>query len=1197
MKRHILISIAACIVFLLTGCNPDVPYTKGTGMYPGDPSEDFAPILKEDDGTYRNIAKNRITYHSSSYDYNLTGQLATDGIITDSTPARIQVSDQNGVLKKREKEWLFDGKVDSKYRMRGEEVFMQLELTGRVPVVTSMELTGQVTYDPAKTTRYQVSCYGSADGESWDLIKQENGRGLPGNERPNPYAQWANMPAPPAPAGPQPSFAFSFAPPRPERIISQSYAFRQPVQYRFYKIAFRAPGAMEWSFSDWDFHFNDVLLTMTPSVDFNSAWMSEGTGQEWLMVDLGASSVIDSIALHWINKAASGSVEISEDRKNWTAVAPLPGGDDPVDQITPEKPAKGRYLKVSMTSSSDGNPYILSELEAYGTGAPVAVPKPRESPLGNSIPLNGGDWRLQRTSLVAETGHVISRKNYTGSADWPLATVPGTVLTSYLNMGALPDPNVGDNQLQISESFFRSNFWYRTEFFVPQDFKKEKLFLHLDGINWIAIVYMNGVRVGSISGAFTRGRFDVTGSVIPGATNALAIRIIRNRHFGAVKEQNAQSPDQNGGILGADNPTFHASVGWDWIPTIRGRNMGIWNDVYLTTTGPVSIADPFVQTFLPLPDTTRTDIRIEATLINHKDHFVLGSLEGSYGQIPFSIEVGLEPGETRTVSAGIEMSNPLLWWPKGYGAPHLYPVTMAFHTEGTVSDSLSFQSGVRQVDFDENNGILSLYINGRRFIGRGGNWGFSESNLNYRGREYDIAVAYHADMNFTMIRNWVGQIGDDEFYEACDRHGIMVWQDFWLANPWDGPDPVNTNMFMQNAEDMVRRIRNHPSIALYVGRNEGFPPKELDDSLREMVPRVHPGMHYISHSSAGVVSGGGPYRALPVRDYFLLYGKDRMHSERGMPNVMHYESLVLTIPEDRLWPHNDMWGLHDFCLEGAQGAASFMEIVEKAFGPSKDAREFSEYAQWLNYDGYRGIFEGRSEYRRGMLLWMSHPAWPSLVWQTYDYFFDPTAAYFGCKKASEPLHIQWNPVYDHIEVVNLHARDHEELRAHAQLINSDGSVQWEKDTLINSNEDTTVKCFDLEFPETLSDAHFIKLTLTGNGKVLSDNFYWRGLEEGNLQSLKDLPKVHLSIRTQRQKTRDGWKLTTTLTNPSDTPCLMLRLKVTGNKSGERILPVFYSDNYISLMPGESKTITMSLKRQDTRGERPVVELTGFNYEP
>ena len=164
-----------------------------------------------------------------------------------------------------------------------------------------------------------------------------------------------------------------------------------------------------------------------------------------------------------------------------------------------------------------------------------------------------------------------------------------------------------------------------------------------------------------------------------------------------------------------------------------------------------------------------------------------------------------------------------------------------------------------------------------------------------------------------------------------------------------------------------------------------------------MVPRVHPGMHYISHSSAGVVSGGGPYRALPVRDYFLLYGKDRMHSERGMPNVMHYESLVLTIPEDRLWPHNDMWGLHDFCLEGAQGAASFMEIVEKAFGPSKDAREFSEYAQWLNYDGYRGIFEGRSEYRRGMLLWMSHPAWPSLVWQTYDYFFDPTAAFLDAK--------------------------------------------------------------------------------------------------------------------------------------------------------------------------------------------------------
>ena len=195
------------------------------------------------------------------------------------------------------------------------------------------------------------------------------------------------------------------------------------------------------------------------------------------------------------------------------------------------------------------------------------------------------------------------------------------------------------------------------------------------------------------------------------------------------------------------------------------------------------------------------------------------------------------------------------------------------------------------MDYDEENGVLSLYINGRRFIGRGGNWGFPESNLNYRDREYDIAVAYHADMNFTMIRNWVGQTGHDAFYEACDRHGIMVWQDFWLANPWDGPIPDDNRMFMDNAKTLVRRIRNHPSIAIYAGRNEGYPPRALDTSLRSMLTQLHPGIHYISHSSTGVVSGEGPYRALPAATYFTLFGKDRMHTERGMPNVMNYESL------------------------------------------------------------------------------------------------------------------------------------------------------------------------------------------------------------------------------------------------------------------------------------------------------------------
>ncbi|MBE9511096.1 MAG: hypothetical protein IMY71_09475 [Bacteroidetes bacterium] len=377
-------------------------------------------------------------------------------------------------------------------------------------------------------------------------------------------------------------------------------------------------------------------------------------------------------------------------------------------------------------------------------------------------------------------------------------------------------------------------------------------------------------------------------------------------------------------------------------------------------------------------------------------------------------------------------------------------------------------------------------------------------------------------------------------------------------------------------------------------RNEGNPPEVLDTAIRSMIHEIHPEIHYISNSSMGVVSGGGPYRALPPRDYFLLYGFNKLHSERGMSNVMTYESMKQMLPESALWPQSSQWGLHDYTLEGAQGAASFNLIIDKGFGLADNVKKFTELAQWINYDGYRGMFEGRSAFRKGLLLWMSHSARPSMVWQTYDYYFEPTAAYFGCKKASEPIHIQWNPVYDEIEVVNNNGKDRVGLTAKAQLINMDGSVQWKKETGFDSNEDSTVKCFKLEFPKSLTSVHFIKLTLKEGDKTISENFYWRGLEDGNYQALRDLPVVELENSTRVEKSGKNWMLITSLNNTSEHPVLMIRLKVVGQNSGERILPVFYSDNYVSLMPGEEKVITMKLKNEDTAGEKPSVEISGFN---
>ncbi len=1207
------------------GChNMNSSYTRGVGIYPGDPGEDFSPDLVPDRNNYRNLARLRPAFHSSSYDYNLTAQLATDGISAHEIPDHISVSTSSGVAPVNEREWLLDHNSATEVNLEGSEVWIEFSINREAkPVIADrICLNGSMTFNEKKTCGWKFVCLGSDDGLNWKEISEIRGTGLPGEERKDPSAEMINQqglkkgnnsgkrsgafqlsPYGPDSIAPRPSFT-SGSGPGPgsmQRSVNLSFVPAGPVAWHYFRIILSSPCAEKWTLSDLDFYLEGTRLKVTPSHNFKSAWMSAGNSREWIYVDLGSASSFDRIKLHWINKALAGSVQVSDDSESWKNIAPLPGHGGRLDDIAVEN-GRGRFVRILMEKPESGSSFMLSELEVFGTGGLVTRPKAPSRPEQNRLCLNGGYWKVQRASEVSSTGELISSGGF-NCKGWIDATVPATVLVSYINAGAIPDPDFGDNQLLISESFFNSDFWYRNEFDIPRHFREKRIFLNFDGINWKADVFVNGKKAGRIDGAFMRGRFDITSLIVPDRKNALAVLILKNENTGTVKEKTALSADKNGGVLGADNPTCHASIGWDWIPTIRGRNTGIWNDVFLSTAGDVSINDPFILSDLPLPDTSSADLFVEVTLKNHSQEKVKGILSGKYGDVSFETDVVLDASETKqekinpSTHPGLRIENPILWWPRGYGSPHLYDVELSFHTDnGELSDRTCFKSGIREMSFTGNYQTLNMYINGRRFTGRGGNWGFPESNLRYRGREYDAAVAYHADMNFTMIRNWVGQTGDDEFYEACDRYGIMVWQDFWLANPADGPDPSDPGMFMRNANDLVKRIRNHPSIGLYCGRNEGNPPVILDTALRSMIRRIHPGLHYISNSSSGVVSGGGPYRALPVRDYFLLSGYGKFHSERGMPNVMTWESLKLTLPENSIWPQNRLWGMHDYCLESAQNAATFNQMIEKGFGQVSDGRKFTELAQWISYNGYRGMFEGRSMYRQGLLLWMSHPAWPSMVWQTYDYYLEPTAAYFGCKKACEPVHIQWNPVFNDIEVVNYSAGNRANLTAKAIIMNMDGSVKWNKAIIIASRENSTVTCFRLEFPESISDVHFIKLSLAEGEQLLSENFYWRGKDEGNYQALNKLPLVHLEMSTRTRRSGGNRNIIATLANTSSQPALMVRLKVVGRNSGERILPVFYSDNYFFLMPGEEKVITMKLKDADTRGEKPAVEISGFNVK-
>ena len=1157
---------SAVLLFAFSLISSAQQYTRGIGVYPGDPREYMGPSLVMDAHTYRNLALHRPAYQSSAYDYNLTAQLVTDGIKEQSLPQWIVTSTSNaGELSKNEREVFLDGNVTSSIDVTGENPWVEFDMEGggEPSEVDHLDLYLRRIYGPQPTGGWTIVASGSDDRVNWKEVGRATGTLFP--------AMQDNGP--------------SFVEP---------VAFAAPVRYRSYRIALSAPAIRTWGVAEVVLFDKQQELRVAGPEHFSSAWMSAGSGEEWVSVDLGAPCTFDRISLDWIRRAAEGALQVSNDGAQWQTILPLPAAAGSVDDIHLAQPAHARYVRILMTKPAEpGNRYILSELEVYGRGGPIAVPKPALSaqPDG-TLPLAAGNWKLQRASLVPANGEQVSAPGFVDK-DWMVATVPGTVLTSYLNDGAIANPDFGDNQYAISDSFFCADFWYRDEFIAPvANRPAQHLWLNFDGINWKAEVYLNGRRLGRIDGGYMRGRFDVTALLRPGAANALAVRIIRNANPGSTKDKAGRTV--NGGALGRDNPTYHASAGWDWISTIRGRDSGIWSNVFLAASAAVTIENPLVTTTLPLPDTSHADITMQATLHNHEARPVTGTLRARFGSVTVETPVTIDSSATKTVefapstTPALHLANPKLWWPVGYGEPNLYSVTLSFVVDNIASDSTSFQAGIRQFTYSEDGGILKIWINGRRFIARGGNWGFPESMLRYRSREYETALRYHRDEHFNMIRNWVGQTGDEAFYDAADRNGVVIWQDFWLANPWDGPNPDDNDLFLANARDYLLRIRNHASLGIFCGRNEGFPPQPVDDGLRNLVATLRPGSHYISSSADGPVSGHGPYRVEPLKAYFTN-APTRFHSEMGAPNVVSMESMQRTMPQSAMWPQGYQWPLHDFYPENP-----FKDAIVQQYGGAANLAEWMSLAQFVDYNAYRGMFEGQGKDRFGLLIWMSHPAWPSLLWQTYDYFFDTDAGYYGAKKASEPLHIQWNAATDAVEVVNYSAGDQTGLSAEAQVLDIDGSVKWHKTAVVDSREDSTVAPIQMEFPAGLARTHFIRLTLSLKGHVLSTNFYLHGINGEDYQGIRTLP--HAKVTAKSHVTRKGsqWHIATELRNDSAAPALMVRVKAVREKSGDLVLPALYDDNYIALMPGERKTILVDLENADTRGERPRVVVEGFN---
>lgn len=819
-------------------------------------------------------------------------------------------------------------------------------------------------------------------------------------------------------------------------------------------------------------------------------------------------------------------------------------------------------------------------------------------------------WQMQSSDAVTDSAEHISQTNFAPQG-WYRATVPGTVLTTLVNNHVYPEPLYGENNRpdKIPESLCRTSYWYRAVFEVPKSFAGKKVWLNFDGINYSADVWVNGQSAGTIRGAFTRGIFDISSMVTAGQQAALAVLIHPPPHPGVSHEHtlpNGMGP--NGGEDAIDGPTFLCSMGWDWIPAIRDRDSGIWQKVFLTATGPVIIQDPAVTSSLPLPRLDTADVSIQTTLKNVTDRPLYGVLKGNFGHISFEQPVELNPHSTQTVSLNhdntpsFHLKKPKLWWPNGFGPQNLYTLRLSFEADGHVSDSKQLDFGIRQISYsvpDSEN--LTISVNGVRVFCKGGDWGMDEAMKRIPRKRLEAQIRMHQLANYTMIRNWVGQSTSEDFYELCDKYGILLWDEFFQPNPSDGPNPTDLPTYFANVREKILRFRNHPSIALWCGRNEGRPPKNIDDVLQKLIPELDPSRLYQPSSTDGRgVHSGGPYHWRTPAEFYDVDAPFK--TEIGSVSIPTLESIHGMMPEKDWEVINNDWAEHDLA-RGASGGEKYRNIIEERYGKIVNLADFVRKAQLANYEAFRAMYEGREAKlfhpSTAVITWMSNPAQPSFVWQLYHHDLEPNASLFAVRKACEPVHIQLNQKNWKLQVINNLPKILANARARVAVYNLDGSRQYERDLDVTALPSAATDIGQVDWPSALSTVHFVKLELrNAKGALISDNFYWRPLpgQTNALQSLDKLPRATLQIKVKRHDAGGKCFLDVTLHNPGANIDLMTHLQLHRAQTGERVLPVFYTDNYVSLVPGETRHLTIEAARADLAGEKPLIAIDGWNVD-
>jgi beta-galactosidase/beta-glucuronidase len=885
------------------------------------------------------------------------------------------------------------------------------------------------------------------------------------------------------------------------------------------------------------------------------------------------------------------------------------------------------------------------------------------------------NFDLQSSALVKQSGEELSLANYHSGVYWFPIKVPSTVLTGLVANHIYPDPYQGLNNMLIPDASDQFNkeynleqyshlpndpnpwkkpYWYRTTFKVPAGDKGRHFQLIFKGINYRAAVWVNGKQIADstqMAGMFAEHNLDVSSAIIAGGENALAVKIYPLDYPGYPSKEQLQALGpfyENGGPTGdiGKNVTMLCSVGWDWMPPVRDRNMGIWQPVYLRTSGAVTIGRPQLKSELPnLPDTGVAKLSLNLTLSNYSNAAKSGKLlvtikPENFAGLPFQITQAVQISANSSSkielnannTAQLTISKPHLWWPNGYGRANLYRIRLQYVDAADIADDTTFVFGIRTTSSTATNvnGFVrrDFYVNGQRVHLVGGAW-VPDMMVNRDSARYDYEMHLCRNANVNLVRIWGGGVTPpDAFWNAADRYGLMVWSDFWVTGDTQGefkgsPDwPLEGSVFVKNVVSTIYRVRNHPSLLVWTGGNEGHARKELYDAMRNNIIELDGTRPFIPSSSgfaklpagwkgswpddmpSGVYSGG-PYEWKDPKDYYRRADQGRdwvFKDETGIPSQPPYTTLAKVIP-DLVWdtklpfPLNNSWGYHD-AATGAGKYDQYLNEMVKRYGQPATMVNYSDKMQLMNAVGYQGIFEAaghKINETGGVMLWKLNAALPSVIWQIYDWYLEPNAGYYAMQNACEPLHIQFNQDDSTAAIVNRmhHATGSLIAEAaiydiHTKLIKS---FKVEHLGLANTGNQEVVSL--KEALKRAPGVSFVVLNLKNvAGKVLSHNVYWFAPGD-DFTAMNNMPATQVQVKVLKaEKGASENKWTLQFTNNTNQLAFFIRPQLM--ISGEEVMPSYWTGNYFSLAPNESITVSVSAPLAKLGMNSPEVLVEGWN---